>query len=253
MFQYTIEDCWSIVRRFLGKFTTQRFRVKCLILYNSMVRGDFIDGRSDIDIMAVVDDDAEAHKLKEFYAEFCSRNNCGDEPEYEKAKDIIPFQLFIYTVKQLCKMDYGIYYHDFMNNHIVLYGEDLTNLIKKSNPKRAAKTFISKAVKTSESWDNPPEEVMKRHLKWMKFYPAYLAIETMKATLLFHGITDFNKNRLVENLKKIANFKEENLARQTLQIYLKDETRKMDFASLRQTYKQIHHLIQHLQQLCCSK
>ena len=79
-----------------------------------MVRGDFIDGRSDIDMMAVVDDDAETHKLKEFYVKFCWRNNCGDAPEYEKAKDIIPFQLFIYAKKELSEIDFGIYYNDFV-------------------------------------------------------------------------------------------------------------------------------------------
>ncbi|MDI6905028.1 MAG: hypothetical protein QMD13_06025 [Candidatus Bathyarchaeia archaeon] len=218
-----------------------------------MVRGDFIGGRSDIDMMAVVDDEAVVHKLREFYVNFCKRHGCGDEPENERAKNIIPFQLFIYATKELNEMDYGIYYNDFTQNHIVLYGDEVTHLIKRPHLKRAAKIFILNAIEASKNWNNPPQESMQRHLKWVKFYPAYLAIETMKATLLYHGFTDFNKHRLIENLKNIPNFKEETIANHILEEYLKNKTRGMGFDRLRQTYKQIHYLIQHLQQLCKSE
>jgi len=253
MLQYKIEDCWNLVKCFLDELKVERIGVKSLILYNSMVRGDFTDGRSDIDMMAVTGDEAPAQKLREFYLDFCKRHGCGDEPEYKKAKNVIPFQLFVYTTKELCEMNIGIYYNDFMNNHIVLYGDEVAHLIKRPDEKRAAKNFILNATKASQDWNNPPEEIMRRHLKWVKFYPAYLAIETMKAVLLYHGCKDYNRNRLIKNLKKIPNFQEENLANHILEIYLKNKTRKMDNDELRQTYKQIRHLIQHLQQLCKSK
>jgi hypothetical protein len=250
MLQYTIGDCWNLVQIFLEKFRAQQMNVRGLILYNSMVRGDFVDGRSDIDMMAVVYNRSEGYRLKELHTNFCKNHGCSDEPEFRRAKDLIPFQLFIYTVKEFSKIDYGIYYEDLVQNHTVLYGEDVAKLIKRPNLEVAAKTFVSNALISSKSWDNPSQEVMKRHLKWMKFYPAYLAIETIKAVLLSRGIVDFNRKRLISNIDKVPDFKGKKLFKRVLNIYLRNETREMSQEELKQTYRQIHRLIRHAAQLC---
>jgi hypothetical protein len=215
-----------------------------------MVRGDFINGRSDLDMMAIVSGQSERRRLRKFYLSFCESHGCGDEPEFEKTKNIIPFQLFIFTPKELSEMDYGIYYEDFMQNHIVLYGEEITSLIKRPNSKAAAKKFISNALRSSKSWKDPPQKVLQRHLKWTKFYPAYLTIETIKAAMLYHGILDFDKNRLIKNIGNLPNFKEKVVAKRVLEIYSKDEAREMSLEKLKQTYTQLYGLIRYVAQLC---
>jgi len=215
-----------------------------------MVRGGFIDGRSDIDMMAIVSNRSEKRRLREFYLSFCKSQGCGDEPEFEKAKDTIPFQFFIYTLKELGEMNYGIYYEDFLRNHTVLLGEDITSLIKRPDYEMAARTLILNALRSSRSWKNPSRKTMKRHLIWTKFYPAYLAIETAKAALLYHGVLDFNKTRLIKRIEKIPNFKEKTLVERALQMYLNDEARGMSLDELKLVYRQIHQLIRYVAQLC---
>jgi len=244
--QYSLQDARRLVDTFMKDFHSSKVRAKSIVLYNSMIRGDFIDNRSDIDMFSIVQNKEDSKLMLDFYSSFCKRHHCGNEPRYKFAQDIFPMDFFVYTVEEFRGLDYGIYYWDFINSHKVLYGEDVSDLLKEPNPKEAVVSFLLEAMKNSEEWDNPSDETIKRHLGWVKFHPAYIAIECMKAVLVYHGIFEYRRTHLVSNLRKVSRFREDKFARGLLEIYIQDKTRSMNIEEVRRFYKQIYGFIRHL-------
>jgi len=99
-----------------------------LILYGSAVRGDFIKGISDLDFFAVVKSRDDILPLLREILEECTKNAGAVEVDLaweflENLKDPlnkgVPFKFLT------------IYQEDFLRNHVVIYGEDITQILSK--------------------------------------------------------------------------------------------------------------------------
>jgi len=238
--RYNANDAWQIVVKFAEELKQSRLSIRSVVLYNSLVREDFVENRSDVDVMAVVQRKKDSEPVKKIYVDICKRYGCGNEPWWELAKELFPLDFYVYTVRELRSHDFSIYYWDFIENHKVLFGENVAALVTKPNSKKAAALkFLSEAVSSSRDWNSPSNEIIKRHLVWVKFHPAYLAIECMKAVLLYHDIHDFNRNRLITNLQRVPGFEEESLAEFIIKTYLENRTCRMNFEKVKQLYPRI--------------
>ena len=100
-----------------------------LILYGSLIRGDFIPGTSDVDFFAVLEDGANPEEvLKELtpVLEECSAflNPVEVDVAWEWKSNLSDPLRKGYPYKFLT-----VYQRDFRENHVVLLGEDITDII----------------------------------------------------------------------------------------------------------------------------
>jgi predicted nucleotidyltransferase len=96
-----------------------------LILFGSLVRGDFREGVSDIDFFAVVIDDSIIPTLKSILNECCKDLKIVEiDLAWEYFENISDPLKKGYPFKFLT-----IYLEDFILNHIVVYGKDIVDLI----------------------------------------------------------------------------------------------------------------------------
>ncbi|NJE54652.1 nucleotidyltransferase domain-containing protein [Thermococcus sp. 21S9] len=117
-----LADC---LRRKLGRV----LGLHSLILYGSLVRGDFIPGTSDVDFFAVLEDGTNPEEvLKELtpVLEECSAflNPVEVDVAWEWASNLSDPLGKGYPYKFLT-----VYQRDFRENHVVLLGEDVTDII----------------------------------------------------------------------------------------------------------------------------
>jgi len=98
-----------------------------LILYGSIVRGDFILGVSDIDFFAVVMDESIIPWLKELLIDICKDLEVSEvDLAWEYLENLNDPLNKGYPFKFLT-----IYQDDFVRNSIVIYGRDVVGMLPK--------------------------------------------------------------------------------------------------------------------------
>ena len=117
-----LTDC---VRRKLGRVPG----LHSLILYGSLVRGDFVPGTSDVDFFAVLEDGADPefvlHEITPLLEE-CSAflNPVEIDVAWEWVSNLNDPLRKGYPYKFLT-----VYQRDFVENHLVVLGEDVVDII----------------------------------------------------------------------------------------------------------------------------
>lgn len=100
-------------------------KIYSLILYGSIVRNDFIQKVSDIDFFVVVIDDDIVSRLREILLEECKVIDAYEvDLAWEYLENLDDPLNKGYPFKFLT-----IYQEDFIKNHILIYGEDITNIL----------------------------------------------------------------------------------------------------------------------------
>ncbi|NJE12004.1 nucleotidyltransferase domain-containing protein [Thermococcus sp. LS2] len=159
-----------------------------LILYGSFVRGDFIENVSDLDFFAVIlKDESVIPKLKQIL-EYCTKEINAVEVDlaWEYLENIgdplskgVPFKFLT------------IYQEDFLENHIVVYGKDIADILPEYKFEDLLGWRIERILKLIKR--------SKGNSKLMHI----LAGETVRLLALINGAKSLKKNDIMNILEKI--------------------------------------------------
>jgi hypothetical protein len=122
----------SGLRRFDGLPTEIRGRVRSVILFNSLVRGDYVPGASDIDLLAVFDHEPSHEETEALIKCFTEASGLTARPSGEKpifdvlciSVDELPLEGTPAAARPTRWKMLGIYAFDFVAHSRVLRGED---------------------------------------------------------------------------------------------------------------------------------
>ncbi|MBO8173917.1 MAG: nucleotidyltransferase domain-containing protein [Thermococcus sp.] len=159
-----------------------------LILYGSFVRGDFLENVSDLDFFAVIiKDESVIPKLRQIL-EGCTKKINAVEVDlaWEYLENLsdplrkgVPFKFLT------------IYQEDFLENHIVVYGKDIANILPKYKFEDLLGWRIERILKLIEGSKGNPKLM---HI---------LAGETARLLALINGAKSLRKGDIVNALEKI--------------------------------------------------
>lgn len=165
-------------------------RLYSLILFGSYIRGDFIEGVSDLDFFAVFNDGAEESipKLLEIL-EGCTSNI--------KYKLIDLPRANILDLREPLKQKYPLkfltfYQEDFLKNHKVVYGEDISDVL----PSYDKKTLL---YLRAEQLLQAPQR-FKDNLELLQLS----AGEAIRFEAIVNGSNSISKVDIMKTLEKIG-------------------------------------------------
>jgi len=117
-----------------------------LILYGSIVRCDYIPRISDIDFFAVITDEKIIPNLKNILGDSCRDMDAYEvDLAWERLENIEDPLVKGYPYKFLT-----IYQKDFIENHLVIYGREIVNLIPQYNWRKLIKWRCRFIIKHAE-------------------------------------------------------------------------------------------------------
>jgi predicted nucleotidyltransferase len=180
-------DC---IKERIGNNETLVKRLYSLILFGSYVRGDFIEGVSDIDFFAVFNDSNEGSipKLIEILEECTSSIKyklidlpCANISDLrEPLKQINPLKFLTF------------YQDDFLKYHKVVYGDDISDIL----PSYDKKTLLNSRA---EQLMRAPQR-FKDDLKLLLLS----AGETVRFEAIINGSNSISKGDIMKTLEKIG-------------------------------------------------
>ncbi|WP_324735837.1 nucleotidyltransferase domain-containing protein [Thermococcus sp. SY098] len=159
-----------------------------LIIYGSFVRGDFLENVSDLDFFAVIiKDESIIPKLKQVLEDCIKEVNAVEvDLAWEYLENIgdplrkgVPFKFLT------------IYQEDFLENHIVVYGKDIADVLPKYKFEDLLDWRIERILKLIKR--------SKGNTKLMHI----LAGETARLLALINGAKSLRKNDIMNILEKI--------------------------------------------------
>ncbi|ALM74523.1 nucleotidyltransferase domain-containing protein [Thermococcus barophilus] len=159
-----------------------------LILYGSFVRGDFLENVSDLDFFAVIiKDESIIPKLRQVLEDCTKEINAVEvDLAWEYLENIsdplrrgVPFKFLT------------IYQEDFLENHIVVYGKDIADILPKYKFENLLSWRIERILKLIERSKGNPKLM---HI---------LAGETARLLALINGAKSLRKKDIVNALEKI--------------------------------------------------
>ncbi len=159
-----------------------------LILYGSFVRGDFLENVSDLDFFAVITkDESIIPKLRQVLEDCTKEVNAVEvDLAWEYLENIgdplrkgVPFKFLT------------IYQEDFLENHIVVYGKDISDVLPKYKFEDLLDWRIERILKLIKR--------SKGNTKLMHI----LAGETARLLALINGAKSLRKNDIMNILEKI--------------------------------------------------
>ncbi len=167
-----------------------RSNIYSLILYGSFIRGDFIKNVSDIDFFAVLFRESKntINKLRNIL-NYCCKDVEAIEIDlsWECLGNLDDPLNKGYPYKFLT-----IYQEDFLNNHVVIYGSSIKNLIPKYNWKELVKWRVYRLLNYSNKWMNNAKML---HIT---------AGEVIRLLALINGAKTIKKNDILKILRKIG-------------------------------------------------
>ncbi len=184
-----------IVMKFLEcikKQIIQDNRLYSLILYGSFVRGDFIENVSDLDFFAVIiKDESVIPKLRQVLEDCTKEINAVEvDLAWEYLENLsdplrkgVPFKFLT------------IYQKDFLENHIVVYGKDISNILPKYKFEDLLGWRIERILKLIKRSKGNPKLM---HI---------LAGETARLLALINGAKSLRKCDIINALEKIQDEK----------------------------------------------
>ena len=180
-------DC---IKNRIGNNETLVKRLYSLILFGSYVRGDFIEGVSDIDFFAVFNDCTEETipKLIEILEE------CTSSIKY-KLIDLPCAN--IYDLREPLKQKHPLkfltfYQEDFLKNHKVVYGEDISDILPSYDKKTLQNSRAEQLIRAPQRF--------KDNLKLLQLS----AGETIRFEAIINGSNSISKVDIMKTLKKIG-------------------------------------------------
>jgi len=129
-------------------------KIHSLILFGSYVRGDFVPGLSDLDILVIVrDEPPDMNRLHEIIG------GCVEGVEH-KLLDL-PWER-LENLRDPMNMGYGfkfltIYVRDFLENHEVVYGEEVAHILPRYDTDALIRRRTKRLSKLDELIKNRPE------------------------------------------------------------------------------------------------
>ncbi|MFP4051230.1 MAG: nucleotidyltransferase domain-containing protein [Thermoplasmata archaeon] len=210
----------------------------------SVARGDFVPGRSDIDIYAVVqerDEDVEG-----LFEEELERL----EDEYlEEIKKIEPLEVTFTDIEEVKKGDSflgtGFEYHNFMNSAYVLYGEDIRDEIPqptKDEERESAQRFL-------DAMEERSEYIPKRFTR--KLFSS--VFRTLSVFLCGRGIYVSSKEKVVEEFQRISDLKELNESLEEVyalwETWAERDLTEDEFCGLYKNYQEIMSSLSELREM----
>jgi len=181
---------FNCIKNRIGKNETLTKRLYSLILFGSYVRGDFIEGVSDLDFFAVFSDPAEESipKLVEILKE-CTQGinyklidlpcvNIIDLREPLKQKNPLKFLTF--------------YQEDFLRHHKVVYGEDITGILPSYEKKALQRARAEQLIRAPQRFKDNPELLLLS------------AGETARFEAIINGSNSISKVDVMKTLGKIG-------------------------------------------------
>ena len=130
------------------------FKIHSLVLFGSYVRGDFVPGLSDLDILVIVGDEApDMDHLREIIG------SCVEGVGH-KLLDL-PWER-LENLRDPMNMGYGfkfltIYLRDFLENHEVVYGDEIAHLLPRYDTDTLIRWRTKRLSKSGELIKDRPE------------------------------------------------------------------------------------------------
>ncbi|HHI01341.1 MAG TPA: nucleotidyltransferase domain-containing protein [Thermococcus litoralis] len=159
-----------------------------LLLYGSAVRGDFIEGVSDLDFFVVLKSSEEPLSSLRRILEDCVKNTGAVEVDlaWEFLENLddplnkgVPFKFLT------------IYQEDFLKNHVVIYGEEITEILPKYRFEELIEWRVTRLLKLSD--------VNMGNLKMLHI----TAGEVARLLALLNGAKTLKKEDVLEALQKL--------------------------------------------------
>ena len=173
----------------INKSNEIKEKLYSLILYGSIIRGDFINGVSDIDFFAVLkeDDPNIIEKLRAILEECCENINAVEVDlawgDLENIRDPInkgyPFKFLT------------IYQDDFLKYHKIIYGNEIKDILPRYDWKKLVKWRVKKLLSLIEERRKNPKML---HIS---------AGEIARLLALLNGAKSLSKNDILNKLKEM--------------------------------------------------
>ncbi|AHF80042.1 nucleotidyltransferase domain-containing protein [Thermococcus paralvinellae] len=176
------------IKKRISQDTRLKNELYSLILYGSFVRGDFIENVSDLDFFAVIlKDESVIPKLRQILEDCAKKTNAIEvDLAWEYLENIsdpllkgIPFKFLT------------IYQQDFLENHVVVYGNDIANILPRYEFRELLSWRAGRILELSEKF--------RENRKMMHI----LAGETARLLALINGAKSLRKEDIVNALEKI--------------------------------------------------
>jgi len=181
---------FKCVKKRIGDNETLAKRLYSLILFGSYIRGDFIEGVSDLDFFGVFNENTEESipKLIEILKE-CTQGikyklidlpcvTLNDLREPLKQKNPLKFLTF--------------YQEDFLKNHKVVYGEDISNILPSYDKKTLQNARAEQLIRAPQRFKDNPELLLLS------------AGETARFQAIVNGTKSISKVDIMKTLEKIG-------------------------------------------------
>ncbi|NJD98354.1 nucleotidyltransferase domain-containing protein [Thermococcus sp. LS1] len=180
-----VEGLIECVRQKLGRVPS----LHSLILFGSLVRGDFIPGTSDVDFFAVLEDGADPESIIEKIKPTLEECSAFLNPvEVDLAWEWLP------NLRDPLHLGYPfkfltVYQQDFRVNHVVIFGEDVVGLLPEY---RLDGIMIERLERTLQRLEGLNRKML--HIT---------AGETARLLAFIHG-SGLEKDDVLETLRKIG-------------------------------------------------
>ncbi|KPU62581.1 nucleotidyltransferase [Thermococcus sp. EP1] len=184
-----LESIIECIKNKIEKNRELRDELYSLILYGSFVRGDFIEGVSDLDFFAVIKDNEKVIASLKIVLEECCANLGAVEIDlaWEYLENLddplhkgFPFKFLT------------IYQQDFLEHHVVIYGDDITSLLPRYYFKDLLKWRIERLLASINKFSG--------NLKMLHIG----AGEVVRLLALIHGARSLRKKEVLRVLEIIG-------------------------------------------------
>jgi len=180
----------NCIKNRIGNNETLAKRLYSLILFGSYVRGDFIEGVSDLDLFAVFNENTEESipKLFEILEE------CTQGIKYKlidlPSVNIIDLQEPLNQKNPLKFLTF--YQEDFLKNHKVVYGEDISDILPSYDKKALQNARAEQLIRAPQRFKDNPELLLLS------------AGETARFEAIIKGSKSISKVDIMKTLEKIG-------------------------------------------------
>jgi len=215
---YTKEEALMQIKRWILNLPADlKLEIHSIMLYNSLARCDYIPEISDADVLAIVEKAEALEMMKEYYIQFCDNNNLAHKWQSHEiqAKRDLYFDLWMFTTNDLPDSSSGnvgityfreLWTHDFIQNAILLFGQDIRSRLQPPPIEVAAPEALRKIC---TAWDGYitgiADEELREEILYLKV-PTFLTYirSALIALVVASGCGDWRKTALSENLSKYA-------------------------------------------------
>ena len=236
---YTSQDAWNVVIQAVEEIKKSNLATKLysVVLYGSLVRGDFIDNVSDIDLIVVLKNAVEpstGQQVSEIFKRVAGQKGIHVDAPYllEEKLPLKGKDQQLIKQMQKCWVQFGFFAFDILQHHKILYGEDFVEKLEIPNPLYAAKDRIKHILENE-----------------VKCYPCQMdkwAWELVKAIqVIFSRKPTLNKEEVLQNFTLyVPDFPLKSFAKEILEGYKKKSKRDEVFLKRCEVFiRQIEKLI----------